>query len=291
MRQIGIAITDPQDWTAAALRNSAVKADCTPVLFRLHEVTTRLAENASIKAGKIDLTSLDAVIVRDMGGGGAEDMSYRFDVLCNLEDSGLPLVNPTRAIQAAANKHASSYQFNRMGIPTPDTLLCADPEEAFDAVCGWGMAVVKPIFGYKGMDIHRVSGDEASRALLNRILQQRGILYLQQFIPNPGRDIRAFVVDKKVIGAIYRMAPAGSWINNLSRGGSSAPCPVNHEINMLALSAADAVGAVYAGVDIIEGGQGLMVLEVNGTPSGRGIFDSCGVDVSHEIVQCVLDRI
>ncbi len=329
MKRIGIAVTDPGDWTAIALNDALVKASVRPVVFRLHDVTTSIQEHNRIYAGNTDLGSLDAVIVRDVGGaggvgvissdagsdvgigggsagvggggggsvgvgdggGGSEDMPYRLDVLCNLERSGLKVVNPPEAIRTAANKHMCSYLFREHGLPTPDTILTADMDVALAAIRDWGRAVVKPIFGFKGMDIHCIVDDEHSVKLLRSVLDTRGVLYLQRFISNPGRDIRVFVVGGDVPSAIYRLAPPGSWINNLSRGGSHEICEVTGEIAGLAVEAAGAVGAVYAGVDLIEGEDGLQILEVNGTPSIRGIYEACGVNVAQDIVKCVLDMV
>jgi len=295
VKRIGIAVTDPGDWTAIALNDALVKASAQPVVFRLHDVTTSIQEHNRLYAGNTDLGSLDAVIVRDVGGGsgsgGSEDMPYRLDVLCNLERSGLKVVNPPEAIRTAANKHICSYLFREHGLPTPDTILTADIYVALAAIRDWGRAVVKPIFGFKGMDIHCIVDDEHSVKLLRSVIDTRGVLYLQRFISNPGRDIRVFVVDGDVPSAIYRLAPPGSWINNLSRGGSHKRCGVTGEIAGLAVEAAGAVGAVYAGVDLIEGEDGLQILEVNGTPSARGLYEACGVNVAQDIVKCVLDMV
>jgi tetrahydromethanopterin:alpha-L-glutamate ligase len=313
VKRIGIAVTDPGDWTAIALNDALIKASARPVVFRLHDVTTSIQEHNRLYAGNTDLESLDAVIVRDVGGaggvgvglngsdagsdvgigvgGGSEDMPYRLDVLCNLERSGLKVVNPPEAIRTAANKHMCSYLFREHGLPTPDTILTTDLDAALAAIRDWGRAVVKPIFGFKGMDIYCLVDDEHSVKLLSSVIDTRGVLYLQRFISNPGRDIRVFVVDGGVPAAIYRLAPPGSWINNLSRGGSHKRCELTDEIVGLAVEAAGAVGAVYAGVDLIEGEDGLQILEVNGTPSGRGIYEACGVNMAQDIVKCVLDMV
>ena len=290
MKRIGIAVTDPTDWTAQALYSAVTEIGRTPFMFRLHDVNTVLAADIRITTCDLDMETLDAVIVRDVGGGGGEDMSYRFDVLCNLEWSGVLIVNPPEAIQAAANKHMASYLFKKHDLPTPETLVTSNIDEAFIAIRKWGRAVTKPIFGFKGQDIHCLTDDDSTRKLLQTALDKRGVLYLQQYIPNPGRDIRAFVVDDHVAGAIFRAAPKGSWISNLSRGGTPEPCTVTSEIEALACGAAKVVGAVYAGVDLVEGPEGLSILEVNGTPSGRGIFEACGVDVAKEIVEYIVTR-
>lgn len=293
MKRIGIAVTDPRDWTARALCEAVSRAGGLPFVFRLHDVTTRILEENELVSGDMDLRSLDAVIVRDIGGGGGdtEGMSYRFDILCNLDQQGIRIVNPPMAIQTAANKHMSSYLFRQLGLSTPNTVLTSDLDTAVNVIRDWGKAVIKPLFGFKGLDIHCVVNDGTSRTRLMKHLERRGVLYLQQYIPNPGRDIRVFVVDGQVLGAIYRNAPPGSWIHNLSQGGASQHCPSSPEIEELACGAARAVGAVYAGVDLIEGEEGLSILEVNGTPSGRGIFEACGVNVTVDIVRYVMGEV
>ncbi len=103
-------------------------------------------------------------------------------------------------------------------------------------------AIIKPVFGYKGKDIARVKGGGeiqfsdrkveslSLEAILSKLLEERGMLYIQKFIENPGRDIRAFIVGGKAIGgAIYRNAASGSWVNNLSQGGNADRCVLTEE--------------------------------------------------------------
>ena len=87
---------------------------------------------------------------------------------------------------------------------------------------------------------------------MQRLLEERGMLYIQEFIENPGRDIRVFVVGGTAIGAIYRKAATGSWVNNLSQGGSADRCVLTNEQKELAEKASLAIGTTFAGIDIIE---------------------------------------
>ena len=148
-------------------------------------------------------------------------------------------------------------------------------------------AVSKPLFGYKGKDILLLkSGDPSDLARLRSIVEARGLVYLQEFVATATespRDIRAFVVNGKTLGAIFRVAPAGEWISNLARGGRAEACPLTAELEDLAAKAARAVGTTYCGVDLLETRHGLSVIEVNGTPSGKGIYEALGVDVTEAI--------
>lgn len=326
MKKIGIIITDPDDWTARALINAARTKGFSPYALDLR--TAEVSINSTIsestvhfKAGDRFLSDLDAVIVRDVGAGAFEGVSFRFDILRELEAGGIPVINSPEAIQNAANKYHASYLMAKACLPAPETIAVQDIEAALRAVSRFGDSVIKPVFGYKGKDIARVRNDEvlfsdrkvksaSLEASLEKLLEERGMLYIQEFIENPGRDIRAFVVDGTAIGAIYRKAAAGSWVNNLSQGGSADRCVLTNEQKELAEKASLAIGTTFAGVDIIEGiGKKInngntrvnkesgeecslkesspKILEINGTPSGKGIYDSWGINPAEYIVEYI----
>ncbi len=286
MEKIGIAVTDPTDWTGVALYNAVRNHGMQPVQFSFSSATSDIS-SGKMYAGKVDLAAFDAIVVRDLGPATQNDAALRFDILCQLQELGVRIINPPEAIARAANKHISSYLFQRNGITTPDTMVTSDIDEALDALSSFGRVVVKPVFGYKGIGVECVKNNDDGIRKLKELLKKNGMIYLQEFIPNPGRDIRVFVVNKKVVGSIYRIAPAGGWINNLSLGGCAKSCVLTDEQKRLGLKAAQVIGTVYAGVDIIEGDRDY-VIEINGTPSGKGIFEACGVDVTLEIVQYLL---
>jgi tetrahydromethanopterin:alpha-L-glutamate ligase len=283
MKKIGIAVTDPHDWTGVALWNAIEHYGMQPVTFNFTDATSNIS-SGKIYAGKSDLTTLDAVVVRDLGPATNSDAAFRFDIICHLKELGIPVINSPEAIAKAANKHASSFLFQRTGIPTPKTLVTNNMRRAIGALSSFTCAVVKPVFGYKGIDVERIEDNDNGRRRLKALLEKNALLYMQEFIPNPGRDIRVFVVDNKVVGSIYRVAPAGEWINNLSKGGNAKPCILTDEQERLGLKASEVIGTVYAGVDIIEGDKDY-VIEINGTPSGKGIFEACGVDVTMKIAE------
>ncbi|MEL7662586.1 MAG: tetrahydromethanopterin:alpha-L-glutamate ligase [Methanosarcina mazei] len=318
MKKIGIAITDPEDWTTRALIKAAKEKGFSPLVFDLRGAEVRInsgiSEPASIfKAGEVLLSDLDALIVRDVGAGAFEGVSFRFDILRELEAEGVPVINSPEAIQNAANKYHASYLLAKAGLPVPETVAVQSLEAALKVISKFGDAVIKPVFGYKGKDIARVKNREIRfsdrkiepapvEEILEKLLEEKGMLYIQEFIENPGRDIRAFVVGGTAIGAIYRKAAAGSWVNNLSQGGSSDRCVLTDEQEKIAEKASLALGTTFAGIDIIEGTEeseenkktegtssenrkSPRILEVNGTPSGKGIFDAWGINPADHILE------
>ncbi|MDD5616576.1 MAG: tetrahydromethanopterin:alpha-L-glutamate ligase [Candidatus Methanoperedens sp.] len=289
MKKIGIVVTDPDDWTGVALCNSVTRSGMHPVVFGFSGATSDI-RSGKIYAGKLELSVLDAIIVRDLGPAEQNGAALRFDILCQLKDSGVAVINPPEAIARAANKYVSSCLFQKNDIPTPQTVVTGDIDAALEALSSFGRAVVKPVFGYKGIGVECMKSNPRGEAKLRMLLEKNGMIYIQEFIRNPGRDIRVFVVDGEVKGSIYRIAPAGSWINNLSQGGRAEICALTREQEKIALKAVEIIGTVYAGVDIIEGERDY-VLEINGTPSGKGIFEACGVDVTEGIVEYVFNMV
>lgn len=324
MKKLGIIITDPEDWTARALTDAAEKKGFSPFVLDLRaaevsmsSATEELAAKKStavFKVGDVKLCDLDAIIVRDAGAGAFEGVSFRFDILRELEAEGIPVVNSPEAIRDAANKYHTSYLLAKAGLPVPETIAVQNVGAALRVISRFEDAIIKPVFGYKGKDIARVKGGEIQfsdrkveslslEAILSKLLEERGMLYIQKFIENPGRDIRAFIVGGKAIGAIYRNAASGSWVNNLSQGGNTDRCVLTEEQKELAEKAALAVGTTFAGVDIIEGFAEKIdkeikikpnqiegkpqILEVNGTPSGKGIFDAWGINPAEYIINYI----
>lgn len=284
-----IVVSDPLDWTAQALLASFFKKGIDAFFLNFSELFASIDNGQSFSCSGIDLLNLDALVVRDLGRRGPSDVAFRFETLQALQERGIAIINPPQAIARAANKFAASRVLQDAGVATPRTIVTNDVKEALKALQDYDKAVSKPLFGYKGKEIILLEdGIEADLALLKDTVDKQGMIYLQEFIASDKpRDIRVFVVDGKVLGAIYRVAPPGQWISNLSRGGQAVACPITKELVELAAIAAKAVGSVYCGVDLLETSEGLSVIEVNGTPSGKGIFETLGVDVTEAIAEYV----
>jgi len=285
--RIGIVISDPLDWTARALCASFREKGADAVFLNFSELSAVINGDISFIGNGIDLLQLDGLVVRDLGRRGAHDVAFRFETLQALEGLGIPVVNPPDAIARAANKFATSLALRQAKVPTPRTAVITSPKEAVRMLHEYGEAVSKPLFGYKGKGIVLLKDEDEER--LKGIVERQGLVYLQEFVASQSpRDIRAFVAGGRLLGAIYRIAPPGQWISNLARGGHAKPCQRTAELEDLAARSSRAVGTVYCGVDLLETDEGLLVIEVNGTPSGKGIFEALGINVTDAIAETVL---
>lgn len=205
-----------------------------------------------------------------------------------LERWGIPTLNSAGAVSLCDDKARNSLALEAAGVPTPRTMLAYSIDSALEACAMLGYPVVlKPVTGSWGRLLAKVNGPEQARTILEQKMQlgsfHHSILYVQEFLPKPDRDIRAYVVGDRVLAASYRTAE--HWVTNAARGAVSVPCPVTPEIEELSLRACQAVGARLAGVDLIESTDGLKIVEVNTGGEFGGLMSTTDVDIASEIVE------
>jgi len=210
-----------------------------------------------------------------------------------LNDWGVPTVNSYPAALICGNKLETTSALIRAGVPSPRTRVAFTPQSALEAIEEMGYPVVlKPAIGSWGRLLAKVNDREAAEALLEhkQVLgsYHHSIFYIQEYIPKPERDIRAFVIGDETVGAIHRYSP--HWITNTARGGHATNCPVTSELNDMCVRAAHAVGGGVLGVDLLEDPErGLLVNEVNYTIEFRNSIDTTGVDIPGRVVDHVLE--
>ncbi|MBP6965509.1 MAG: RimK family alpha-L-glutamate ligase [Armatimonadetes bacterium] len=227
----------------------------------------------------------DAYIVRSLDRRGEVD--HQYEVLELLQMTGALVVNSPQALSIAESKALTTFLLARAGIPVPRTVVTQDPAEAGRIAADWGACVLKPLYGSFGDGIELVAPGCES-AIVERYVRRRGAACVQEYVPNDGRDIRAFVVGSDVVAAVYRVATDGEWKTNVHRGAKCEECALTPEMRRICLESASIVGLDYTGVDIIEGPSGPIVIELNGSPSWHGLAEATGRDVAADIVRHVL---
>ncbi|MER3537036.1 MAG: lysine biosynthesis protein LysX [Thermus sp.] len=201
---------------------------------------------------------------------------------------GLPVVNRPEVIETCGDKWTTSVALEKAGLPQPKTALLTDAEEALRLMEAWGYPVVlKPVIGSWGRLLAKITDREAAEAILEHkeVLGgfQHQLLYLQEYVEKPGRDLRVFVVGERAIAAIYRRSQ--HWITNTARGGQAENCPLTEEVAQLAVRAARAVGGGVVAIDLFESERGLLVNEVNHTMEFKNSVHTTGVDIPGEILR------
>ncbi len=209
-----------------------------------------------------------------------------------LESWGIPTVNHAEVVETCGDKLRTTAALAAAGIPQPKAAIAFTPESALEAMEQLGYPVVlKPVYGSWGRLLAKINDRDAAEA----ILEHKAVLgsplhqvyYIQEYIPKPGRDIRAFVIGDLVVTAIYRYAE--HWITNTARGGRGEVCPITPELERLCLEAAEAVGGGILALDIMEHPErGYLVNEINHSMEFHTTVPLTGVDIPGMIVDYAL---
>ncbi len=224
----------------------------------------------------------DGVFVRTISAGSFEQVTMRLGLLHALRELGVPVHNNARAIERCVDKSMTSFLLHKQGIPTPATWSIESTAEARRVVRAEARPerplVLKPLFGSQGRGLQLIDG----LAALPPAEEVAGVYYLQRFIrgPAPGwRDWRVFVVGGRAIAAMIRHGK--HWRTNASRGARCEGVPAVGDLASLATAAAAAVGADYAGVDIMQDADDrYLVLEVNSMPAWAALQRVTAVDIA-----------
>jgi ribosomal protein S6--L-glutamate ligase len=246
-------------------------------------------DSVEVRAGNRVASSFDALLLaRGLGRGGDPDV--QFEIYRALQGTGAIVMNGIDALLAAQDKLRTSWLLRRAGVPTPAAAVAQTAREAVAALQALGPAVVKPIAGSLGDGLVRVKPDRDGRRKVLERLERDGAVYLQEYVPNPGRDARLFVIGGRVTGAMERIAAPGEWRTNVGRGARVRPLRPSAPLTRAAVRAARALGLDWAGVDVVNGPHGATVLEVNGNPSWVGILEATGEDMAEPIAEHVWAR-
>jgi RimK family alpha-L-glutamate ligase len=283
-------------WHTGELLRALAQRGHEGVTLRYESLVARLGDRHELHSSSESLMDAPAVLARIIPNGSLEQLIYRVDALHWLEAAGVTVMNSPRCIERTVDKFYTSAILQRAGLPTPETAVCDSFDQAMDAFRAMGDVIVKPLFGSMGLGMVRVSDEESAWRVFRAVEAIRGVYYLQRAVGRSehesARDVRAFVVGDRVLGAIERRAPGGGWRTNVARGGTAHPFELPSEWCAMALRAARAVGAEYAGVDLLPADDGgVYVLEVNGIPGWRGFQEATSIDVAAAIVDHLLGAI
>jgi len=215
----------------------------------------------------------DAAFVRGVPGGTLPQVIHRLNVLHELAARGVPVMNDGRAIERTVDKSMTTLLLERAAVPTPPTWVGEGEAAALRFVrrelAAGHRVVMKPVFGSQGEGLQRIEAP----ADLVAAGGSDGLYYLQRFIEPGGplhADLRVLVVGGRARAAMRRRS--AHWVTNRAQGGQCLPVALDPALAALAEAAVAAVGAAYAGVDVLEGGDGRRwVGEVNGVPAWYGL--------------------
>ncbi len=286
MRAVGIFTSREKDWNVVQLRKEIEKRGLKSECFSITNFVARLSGRPRVTCAGHDLEDFEALIVRWVPRGSAEQIIFRMDVLHRLENLGKKVLNPAIAIERCADKFYTCSLLEDAGISVPRTVAAENYEDAMSAFSEFRDVVVKPLFGSLGVGMLRVDNRDLAYRVFKALEFGRNVYYIQEFIPHQNEDIRTFVVGDEVVASMKRMGC--TWKTNVSRGAKVQPYHPNEELKEIGVKAAKVLGCEYAGVDLIERGDECYVTEVNSIPGWKGLQSTTGVNIAERIVDHLL---
>jgi len=230
------------------------------------------------------ITNIDAIIPRI----GASVTFYGTAVIRQFEMMKVFTAVSSIALTRSRDKLSSLQILARAGVGLPKTVFTnytRDVEHVIQSVGGTPL-VLKLLEGTQGLGVVLAETQNAATSVLEAFNGLGARVIAQQFIKEAGgADIRAFVVDGKVIGAMKRQGKEGEFRSNLHRGGNAVIIELTDEEERTALKATKAMGLGVAGVDMLQSSKGPLVLEVNSSPGLEGIEMATKKNIAKEIIR------
>ena len=229
----------------------------------------------------------DAVIPRI----GHSITKHGVAVLRHLEQLDVWTANTSQGILQSRDKLHSSQILARNRIPTPRTAYVRDMkdiERAIEAVGGLPV-VVKVTQGTQGQGVFlRHTLHETTNLVQGLLVTGKAVLIQEYVAESHGKDIRALVVGGKVVACMRRKARGREFRSNYHLNGTVEKVDISEEYADVACRAARVLGLNVAGVDLLEGNDGPLVLEVNSSPGLEGIEKASGANVAGAIIDYVI---
>lgn len=237
------------------------------------------------------LIDVDAIIPRI----GASVTFYGTAVVRQFELMGAFSAVESQAIVRSRDKLRSLQILSKAGLGMPKTAFTnfsKGGEKTLIERVGGAPLIIKLLEGTQGLGVVLAETKKAGQSVIEAFHGLKARIIVQEFIKEAkGADIRAFIVNGKVVGAMKRQGAEGEFRSNLHRGGVAKVIKLSKSEKMAALGAAKALGLAIAGVDLLQSERGPLILEVNSSPGLEGIEKATGVNIAAEIVKYIEESV
>ncbi|MEM0084511.1 MAG: RimK family alpha-L-glutamate ligase [Candidatus Methanomethylicia archaeon] len=294
---IGIITRNPNSWSSYNIIRAIEKLGHKPLPFKFKDMMAYMdREDIKVHVGDVNIVKeLSAIIVRPFGRVSLDQAIFRIDLLYALQELGIPIFNKPSTIEKCVDKFRALYTLKIHGIPVPKTIVTEKSSIALKNVdlLGSQHIVIKPMFGSRGHGSTRIRLRD--RDVLWEIVRSLTFtghtIYMQEFLPHGGTDIRAFIIGGEIISAMYRRGPPQAWKTNIAQGATPQLIEkLDPKIEEIALKSTEILGCDIAGVDIVVIDNSPYILEVNSQPGWRGLQSVTNVDIAMEIAKYVIEK-
>ncbi len=246
--------------------------------------------DAGIYLGDSKLEKVDAVIPRI----GASVTFYGSSIIRQFEVNQVFTTLSSLALLRSRDKLRSLQILSKSDVAIPKTAFARDTQDSKHLVklLGGAPLVIKLLESTQGKGVVLAETQKAAISVIEAFLNMDANIIVQEFIKEAkAEDIRAFVIDGKVVGAMKRTGKEGEFRSNLHKGGSAQPINLTRKEKSLAIKAAKALNLKIAGVDMLISDRGPLVLEVNSSPGLEGIEGATGIDIAGKIIEYIESNI
>lgn len=249
-------------------------------------------EGGKVLQDGVDITALDALIVKKIAASYSPELMDRLEVLRFLYRNGLPIFSNPDAMGRSIDRLSCTAMLRIGKIPMPPTVVTESTAEAIRAVKRFGQAILKPLYTSKarGMDLVEENSD-----LRDKIedFRQRGnrLIYVQKMMDLPGRDLGLTFLGGKYLATYARVKNGDSWNTTIRTGGRYEPHEPSEDIIELAERAQSLFGLDFTCVDVAETREGPVVFEVSAFGGFRGLREAHGIEAADIYAKYVLEKI
>jgi ribosomal protein S6--L-glutamate ligase len=285
--KIGILSTNSNLYSTKRLIEAIEKRGHEAKLINHKKTYITIQKNdPDIFIGDHELEGLDAIIPRI----GASITFYGSAIIRQFEMNNVFTTLSSLALLRSRDKLRSLQILAKADVGIPHTAFARDPGDIKNLIkeIGGTPVVIKLLESTQGKGVVLAETFKAASSVIEAFLGLNANIIVQEFIKeSKAEDIRAFVVDGKVVGAMKRTGVEGDFRSNLHKGGSAQPITLSRKEKSAAIKAAKALNLKIAGVDLLISNRGPLVIEVNSSPGLEGIEKATGIDIADKIVEYI----
>ncbi len=225
-----------------------------------------------------------------------DNLELKGATIKQFELAGIPVVNNSLAVRKAKNKLMTMQALSKRNIPVPKTYIINNSEYVDDVTLDIGSfpVILKTLTGSHGSGVSIIESKRGLRSVVDMLIKDDSSdpLMIQEYIKeSQGKDIRVFIVGKRIIGAMERIAgKRGEFRSNFHLGGRVRVASMSKKEKEAAFNAVNACGLEIAGVDLLRTKTGPKVLEVNANPGLEGITKATNRDVAGEMIKYAVKK-
>ncbi len=285
--KIAILSRSPRSYSTSRLREAAVERGLqVKVLDTLRFSMDVEAGHPQLYFRSKPLSTYDAVLPRI----GASITFFGMAVVRQFEQMDVFCANSSNGIANSRDKLRSLQILSRHRIGMPQTTFVRNRQDILPAIerIGGAPVIIKLLEGTQGTGVILAENVKVAEAIIETLTSTERNVLVQSFVSESrGRDIRAIVVGDRVVAAMRRTAIGDEYRSNVHRGGSVEAVELDDEFRETAVRSAQIMGLRVAGVDMLEGADGPLVMEVNSSPGLEGIETATRLDVAGAIIDYI----